>query len=390
LKSLAQNEGLSLTIPREKSNVSAEDSQYKTSLNKLKATKSEDTSISEANGYQILENARALALEDKYNEAMKLYKKGKSIFKHLNYDYECKQILLQLNDIRDYQKWAQLRKSKGVQLNLRDIIALSSAEKRRQKIQKGLGVRKSPIEIAGVKPKKPREPPKTSRKLFEQKKINEQREENLKKQKKSIVIEQQEQRKLKTQEHQEKIRLLRERKKQEDELISKGQEILEEGNQKVKLKEYDAAKVLYNQAIELFTQLGWHDQITILKKELYNIDLYKKEEDLKLKKASDNKIKEEQDFHKRVSDVLNEKQKYQAKQQERRISVSPEIKSKLEKVELVRVKADKEESMQKFSRVLARYQYILSVYNSIPKDTIDLSEQILLVEQKISELKAKL
>jgi len=390
LKSLAQNEGLSLTIPREKSNIPAEGSQFKTSLNKLKETKSEDTSISEATGYQILENARTLAIEDKYNEAMKLYNEAYSIFKHLNYDYECKQILLQLNDIRDYQKWAQLRKSKGVQLNLRDIVALASAEKRRQKIQKGLGVRKSPIEIAGVKPKKPRESPKTSRKLFEQIKMNEQREENLKKQKNSIVIEQQEQRKLKTQEHQNKIQLLREKKKQEDELISKGQEILEEGNQKLKLKEYDAAKVLYNQAIELFTQLGWHDQITILKKELYNIDLYKKEEDLKLKKASDNKIKEEQDFHKRVSDVLNEKQKYQAKQQERRRALPPEVKSKLEKVDLVRAKADKEESMQKFSRVLARYQYILSVYNSIPKDTIDLSEQILLVEQKISELKAKL
>ena len=58
--------------------------------------------------------------------------------------------------------------------------------------------------------------------------------------------------------------------------------------------------------------------------------------------------------------------------------------------ELVRAKADKEESMSKFSRVLARYQYILSLYNSIPKDAIDLSEQISEVEQKILDLKAKL
>jgi len=123
---------------------------------------------------------------------------------------------------------------------------------------------------------------------------------------------------------------------------------------------------------------------------LYNIDLYKKEEELKLKKTSYSKIKEEQDFQKRVSDVLDEKQKHQTNQQERRRAVSPEIKSKLEKVELVRAKADKEESMNKFSRVLSRYQYILSLYNSIPKETIDLSEQILVVEQKILELKAKL
>jgi len=390
LKNLAQDEGLSLTIPREKRNIPNEGSQFKISLDKLKETKTEDTSMSEANGYQILENARDLALEDKYEEAMKLYNEAYSLFKHLNYEYECNQILWQLNEVRDYQRWAELRKSKGVQLNLRDIVALASAEKRRQKIQKGLGVKKAPIEIAKVKSKKPTEPSKTPRKLFEQMKVSEQREEQLKKQTTSITIDQQEQRKIKLKEKQDKIQILQEKRKQEDELISKGQEILEMGNRKLKLKEYDEAKNLYTQAIGLFTQLGWHDQITILKKELYNIDLYKKEEELKLKKESFSKIKGEQDFQKRVSDVLNEKQKFQAKQQERRRAVSPEIKSKLEKIELVRAKADKEENMNKFSRVLSRYEYILSVYNSIPKDAIDLSEQILLIEQKISQLKTKL
>ncbi len=390
LKNLARDGNVSLALPKERKSVPEERSQFKISLDKIKETKSEDTSISEANGYQILENARNLALEDKYDEATKLYNEAYSIFKHLEYDYECKQILLQINDIRDYQRWAQLRKSKGIQLNLRDIVALASAERRRQKIQKGLGVKKAPIEIAGAKLKKPSEPVKTSRKLFEQMKVSEQREEQLKEQTYSNIMEQQEQRKIKMKEKQDKIQKLRERRKQEDELISKGQEILERGNQKLKQKEYEEAKNLYNQAIGLFTQIGWYDQITILKKELHNIDYYKKEEELKLKKASYGKIKEEQDFQKRVSDVLNEKQKYQAKQQERRKALPPEIKSKLEKVELVRVKAEKEESMNKFSRVLARYQYILSLYNSIPKDIIDLSEQISNVEQKIIDLKAKL
>lgn len=390
LKNLAREGDISLTMSKEKKSIPEERSQFKINLDKLKETNSEDTSISEANGYQILENARTLALEDKYDEAMKLYNQAYTLFKHLNYDYECKQILLQINDIRDYQKWAQLRKSKGIQLNLRDIVALASAEKRRQKIQQGLGVKKAPIEIAGTKPKKTSEPVKTTHKLFEQMKVSEQREEQLKKQTSSNAIEHHEQRKIKMQEKQEKIQLLRERKKHEDELISKGQEILEMGNIKLKQKDYDEAKNLYNQAIGLFTQLGWHDQITILRKELQNIDLYKKEEELKLKKASYSKIKEEQDFQKRVSNVLNEKQKFQAKQHERQRAVSPEIKIKLEKVELVRAKADKEESMNKFSRVLARYEHILSLYDSIPKDAIDLSEEISVVELKILDLKAKL
>ncbi len=390
LKNLAQDKNVSVTLPREKNFIHEEISQFKISQDKLKETKSEDTSISEANGYQILENARTVALEDKYDEAIKLYNEAYSLFKHLNSEYECKQILLQINDIRDYHRSAQLRKSKGIQLNLRDIVSLASAEKRRQKIQKGLGVKKAPSEIAGTKPRKPSEPAKTPHKLFEQMKMSEQKEEQLKKQTYSNVTEQQKQRKIKMKEKQEKIQILRDKKIQDDELTSKGQELLELGNQKLKQKEFDEAKNLYTQAIGLFTQLGWYDQITILRNEIRNIELYKREEELKLKKASYSKIKEEQDFQKRVSDVLNEKQKNQAKQQERQRALPPEIKSKLERVELVRTKADKEESMNNFPRVLSRYQYILSLYNSIPKDIINLTEDIRLIEQKIIDVKAKL
>ena len=389
LKNLAQEEGLSLTIPRENINIPKEGSHFKISLDKIKETKTEDSSISETNGYQILENARALALEDKYEEAMKLYNEAYNIFKHLDHEYECNQILWQLNEIRNYQKWAELRKSKGIQLNLRDIVALASAEKRRQKIQQNLGLKRAPMEGTATKPKKPSEHSKPTRKLFEQMKVSEQREEQLKKQISSTASEQQEQRKNKLKEKQNKLQLLREKKKQEDELFNKGQEILERGNQKIRLKDYDAAKELYSEAIEVFTQLGWHDQITILQKELRNISVYKKEEELKLKKATYSKAKEEQEFQKRVSEALTEKQINQVKLQKRHQAISPEIKKKLDKVELIRAKADKEEYNNNFSRALARYEYILSLYNSIPSDAIDLSEEILKTEHKISELKGK-
>jgi hypothetical protein len=346
--------------------------------------------MSEANGYQILENARDLALEDKYEESMKLYNEAYSIFKHLNREYECNQILWQLNEIRDYQRWAELRKSKGVQLNLRDIVALASAEKRRQKILQNLGAKKAPMESNGTKKSKSSESTKPTHKIFEQMKVNEQREAELKKQMSSTALEQQELRKNKMKEKQNKLQLLQEKKRQEDELFNKGQEILEMGNQKIRLKDYDAAKELYSEAIELFTQLGWRDQITILQKELRNIDLYRKEDELKTEKATISKIKGEQDFQRRVSDALTEKQRIQVKQQQKQIAVSPEIKNKISKIELVRVKADKDESSKNYSRALARYEYILSLYNSIPKEEIDLSEQISLIEQKISQLKAKL
>jgi len=135
LKNLARDGDVSLTLSKEKKSVPEQQSQFKISLDKIQETKSENTSISEANGNQILENARNFALEDKYEEAMKLYNEAYSLFKHLNYEYECKQILWQLNEIRDYQRWAQLRKSKGVQLNLKDIVSLASAERRRKRFR---------------------------------------------------------------------------------------------------------------------------------------------------------------------------------------------------------------------------------------------------------------
>ncbi|MFX0011738.1 MAG: hypothetical protein ACFE9R_15600 [Candidatus Hermodarchaeota archaeon] len=389
LKNLRASGNVALTPTQETKRVGVEPTQFKVGLDKLREPKTKDTSLSKANGYQILETARELALNDKYDESIKLYNEAYSIFKHLNYDYECKQILWQLNEIRDYQRGAELRKSKGIPLNLRDIVALASAEKRREQIQKGLGVKSAPQEFTEPKPNKTGKSTIASHKLFEQMKVSEQKEEQLRNQTNSFAKEQQEQQKIKIREKQEKLQILKEQRRKEEELVNKGQELLEVGNQKLKQKDYDAAKAFYSRAIQLFTQLGWHDQITILQKELHNIDVYKREEEIKLKQATYSRAKGEQDFQKRVSDVLSEKQKVQAKQLERKQVVTPEIKNTLDKVELIRAKADKEESSNNIARALARYEYILSLYNSIPTEAINLSEEISRTKEKISELKGK-
>jgi len=258
--------------------------QFKSSLEKLGETKSKNTQISEANGNVILEKARNLALEDKYEDSLKLYNEAYSLFKHLEYNYECKQILWQINEIKDYQRMAEFRKSKGVPINLKDIVALASAERRRQRIQQGLGAKTRPVEIDEYKYKKRKDSNLTrpkGYKLLEQMKLTEKRNEKLKSTSQSYVKEQEKNFESKWKEKQNKLHKLKEKKKREDELIAKGQDLLEKGNQKLKRKEYDEAKGFYTQAIELFTQLGWHNQISILEKELRNIDMYKKEEEKK-------------------------------------------------------------------------------------------------------------
>jgi len=367
-------------------------SQMKSSLEKLRERKSENTQISEANGNVILEKARNLVLEDKYEDSLKLYNEAYSIFKHLESEYECKQILWQTNEIKDYQRMAEFRKSKGVPINLKDIVALASAERRRQRIQQGLGANVRPVEIEQYKLIKRNKTittrPKGS-KLLEQMKLSAKRKGELEKTSLSDVKDQQKNFEGKWKEKQNKLHALREEKKQKDELIAKGQELLEKGNQKLKQKEYDEAKVFYTQAIELFTQLGWHNQIGILEKELWNIDLHKKEEEKKDEIARLNKLKQEQDFQDRVSKVMSEKQRHSEKLQQRHTAVSPDIKSKIEKIKLVQEKAEKEERSNNFSRALARYQYILELYQSIPEESIDLSNEVLKIEQKIVDLKAK-
>jgi len=393
LKNLKKEENVSLTVSKDKYITPNDRIPFKSSLNSEKAVQSEDNQISEIKGNEILEVARNLAIEDKFDESVKLYNKAYDIFKKLSYNYECKQILWQINEIKEYQRWGQFRKSKGIQVPLKDIVALASAERRRQRIQKGLGVGRKPIDLAESKLEKQNDPVLTQRKkykLFEQMKKSGEMEKELANKSTSMEQEQHDQRIQKWKEKQNKLKLLREKKVQEEALTVKAQDLLSKGNQSLQQKDYDEAKSLYRQTIELFTQLGWRDQITILRNELLNIDRYKKEEELKLERVTLKKLEEEQEFQKKVSSVLSEKQKYKTKLQQRQLALSPEIRNKLEKAELIRAKAEKEESMNKFSRVLARYQYILQLYESIPKDSIDLSIKISEIEQKILELKAKL
>ena len=367
-------------------------SQLKSSLEKLGEIKLKNTQISETNGNAILEKARNLALEDKYEDSLKLYNEAYSVFKHLEYDYECKQILWQINEIKDYQRMAEFRKSKGIPINLKDIVSLASAERRRQRIQQGLGANARPVEIEEykntIRNRSNTTRPKGS-KLLEQMKLTEKRNEELKKTSLSNVKEQQKNFESKWKEKQNKLDTLREEKKQKDELIAKGQEILEKGTQKLKQKEYNEAKVLYTQAIELFTQLGWHNQIGILEKELKNIDLHKKEEEKKGEIARLNKLKHEQEFQSRVSKVMSEKQRLSEKLQQTHSALPPDLRSKIEKIKLVQNKAEKEELSNNFSRALSRYQYILELYQSIPKERFDFSNKVSEVEQKILDLKAK-
>ncbi|MFX0058592.1 MAG: hypothetical protein ACFE85_16460 [Candidatus Hodarchaeota archaeon] len=350
--------------------------------------KIEDDKEFENKGNIFLEEARELALDGDLNEAIKVYNDAYNIFKKVNSEFECKQILWQINEIREYQKWEDSHKSKGIKVAVKDIVALSTAEKRRLKIQKELETKKK-VEKLTKKPKIVEEEkiqPKLFQELTEKAKIEEER----KRVEKIILQEQQELRKEKIIERGEKLRQIREKKKREESLLKEAEENLDKAKQSIKKNLFDEAKLYYENAIGLFNELGWYNQVKTLQRELFNINVYKKEAEQKLQHEIMLKQRSHEEFQKRVTSTLSEQKIYQEKQLKRLSALPPEIKNKLEKAKLIKEKAEKEEELKRYSRVIGRYEYLLELYESIPSDFVDLSEEISEVEKKISELKEKL
>jgi len=347
-----------------------------------------DTVPLETKGNQILEEARNLAIQDNFTQAIKLYNEAYTLFKKLNHTYECKQILWQINEIKEYQRWGQHRKSKGMNVAVKDIVSLAAAEKRRLTIQKSLEEPKRE-RLTRIEPKII-EPEIEKHKLFQQISAKAKEAEVKKKIHSTILQEQQEKRKQLREERREKLKNIQEEKKREDLLTKNAEELLDKGNKSIQKKQYDDAKSYYEQAIEIFSNLGWHNQVKTLQSELRNLSIYKIEEERKMQQANFTKQQSQEKFQKRISSMLSEQERFKEKQMERMMMLPPEIKSKLEKAKLIKEKAEKEEKMDKFERVINRYQYILDLYKSIHKDSIDLSEEISNTEKIISELKKKL
>lgn len=348
--------------------------------------------VLESKGNQLLEEARYLALNAELSESIKIYNEAYDIFKKINHIYECKQILWQINEIKEYQKWGKSGKSKDIQVPVKDIISLAAAEKRRSWIQEQLqeGNRARSVQIDESKTKTKETKQTKSYKLFEQRTKKEELEEKRRKAELKLLLEQQEQRKLIMGEREVKIRKLREEKQTEETLRKIAEDFLDKANKSVQKREYDEAKLNYEKAIEIFTGLGWSSQVKVLKQELWNVDRYKKEYEKKLELNVLSRQKSEEEFQKRVKTMKSDYIKYQDKVLEQMRDFPPEVKVKLEKIKLIREKADREEGRNKLVRALERYKYILKLYLSIPKETFDLADEVSNVKQKIAQLENKI
>lgn len=369
---------------------SASKQEFKIELHP-KETIEKDADINEEKGYEMLESARTQALADNLEDALYFYDVAYKLFKKLNRDYECKQILWQINELKEFQRWGESRKFRGIKPTIKDIVSLAAAERRRLKIQSQLDPSYKAIErnVSNIK-EEDLNPERRIPKLFEQMKKSEIEEQKLKERSRTLIELQKEQKKQEYFEKQEKLRLLREKKKQEDTFITQAQDLLDKGNKMLDKKNYADAKNYYRQSIELFAKLGWKNQVSILQNELKNIDRYKKEEENKQQHLILSKVESERQFQQTLAKALHDKDKVDQMQKERLSALPIEIKTILEKIELLKSKAAKEEELNNNSRAIARYEYILTLYRTISAEIINLSDDISIIETKIADLKAKL
>lgn len=351
-----------------------------------------DSKVFEKKGNNLLEQARISALNENYNESLKLYNEAFEIFDQIDHYFEARQILWQINEIKEHIKWRSTGKGIKSKLAIKDIVSLAAAERRRERIKNGLdgGTKLHPTKLERISPQKNNlKSSSETPKLFQQMQNQIKKEEQEKNLQNNLIKQRQDLRKIQIQERRDKIRELEEKRKQEEQLQSELDNLLDSAKKAVNDKKYDDAKSFYENAIKILSQLGWFNQVRTLQKELRNIEIYKKEEEANAIQKTIAQQKYQEEFEERIKKANIEQKHYLEKSMEKSVSLPSEIQRELKKANLIMRKAEKEEELQKFDRVASRYQYILNIYKTISKDVVDLSDEISKIETKIAELKGK-
>jgi tetratricopeptide (TPR) repeat protein len=363
------------------------------SLEKKYAASEKKIELTLEDGFGLLNQARELTSSGQLEEAISFYNKAYDFFKSIKSDFVCRQVLWQINEIKEHVRWKETGKGVKTTIAIKDIVSLARAEERRSKIQNDLTSPKpksSTFSSSGsnMKIDDSKDVPKP--KLFQELEKRTKAAEEEKQMKEDILSEHKQQLRTQRMIRQEKLLQIQEQKKMEKETRTKAEELLDKGNLAVKGKNYDEAKTFYRQSIDLFQLLGWNDQIRVIENEIRNVDTYQREDEKKRAQEVFIRQKQEEQFKERVDKVMMEKASHQKKLNVQKDALPTEIKTIMDKIDLMKEKAQKEETSQNISRLISRYQLILNLYRSISSEIVDFSVEMSEVKNKIEELKGKL
>jgi hypothetical protein len=171
-----------------------------------------------------------------------------------------------------------------------------------------------------------------------------------------------------------------------DELEKEAENLENRSKEEFDMRNFVSAISFLEEAMDIYSKLGYHGKIGMIKKRIFqlrNLVKYEKQDTFV-------KTKAEKDFQQRAEKVIKEKQRYNDIKLAEQKVLSPEMKQKLEKIDLLLDKAEKEEKLGKNSRLLGRYEYLLELYKSIPKEVVNFSKEIYEIEKKIVSIREKL
>ncbi|MFX1410084.1 MAG: hypothetical protein ACFFA6_07010 [Promethearchaeota archaeon] len=170
-----------------------------------------------------------------------------------------------------------------------------------------------------------------------------------------------------------------------DGLEEEAEKLERQSKEEFNKKNYPIAVSLLNEAKQIYIQLGYEGKVGLIQKrisQMQNLLAYEKQDTYI-------KTKNETDFKQRVDKMVAENIKYENKQIEASHEIPFKLKEKLEKIKLLKEKAEVELKLGKIERVKARYEYIIELYKTIPENIINVSIEILEIKKKISSLRDK-
>jgi hypothetical protein len=180
----------------------------------------------------------------------------------------------------------------------------------------------------------------------------------------------------------EKIKELQRKKAIEQQNVDKANVILDKAQTHMKKKEFELAAKFYLESSEIFKQIGWNQQASQLKQEAFHMQEMQEEYIKKMEKIELKKQKEQELYDARASKIIAEKEEKLRLEQEALNKLPPEIQRKLDLAKVFLQKTELMESKGKIEKSLARYKYLLELYDEIPIT----DEQKSMIKDKIKKL----
>lgn len=171
-----------------------------------------------------------------------------------------------------------------------------------------------------------------------------------------------------------------------NEIEKEAENLEKQSKEEFNKKNFVIAISLLEEAKEIYKKLGFQGKIGMLNERIARVkNLIKHQQ-----QGTITKTKSQDEFDKHVKKVETEQQRYQERQLAEQKVPPAEVKITREKIKLLIEKAGREEKFGNYPRAIGRYEYVLELYRSIPIEIINLSNEILEIEKKLSVIRTKI